>query len=62
MRAFWQVGEGAALAEGDLVAPLRANMGTWRTLAVWKARDLLRLPPDALPVRGPPGSLYTVTV
>lgn len=48
------MGEGAALAEGDLVVPLRANMGTWRTLAVWKARDLLRLPPDVLPVRGPP--------
>ncbi|KAK9836271.1 hypothetical protein WJX81_001311 [Elliptochloris bilobata] len=44
------VGEGAALAEGDLVMPLRPNMGTWRSLAVWKARNLLRLPPDALPV------------
>jgi len=48
-----QVGEGAALAEGELVMPLRPHMGTWRSLAVWRARDLLRLPPDALPSRGP---------
>ncbi len=48
-----QVGEGAALAEGELVMPLRPHMGTWRSLAVWRARDLLRLPPDALPARGP---------
>ena len=49
-----QVGEGAALAEGDQVMPLRANMGTWRSLAVWRARDLIRMPPDALPVRTRP--------
>jgi hypothetical protein len=48
-----QVGEGAALAEGELVMPLRPHMGTWRSLAVWRARDLLRLPPDALPARAP---------
>ncbi len=45
-----QVGEGAALAEGDQVMPLRADMGTWRSLAVCGARDLIRMPPDALPV------------
>lgn len=27
--------------------------GVWRTLVVWKARNLLRLTPDALPVHGP---------
>lgn len=49
-----QVGEGAALAEGDQVMPLRADMGTWRSLAVWRARDLIRMPPDALPVHARP--------
>lgn len=49
-----QVGEGAALAEGDQVLPVRANMGTWRSLAVWRARDLICMPPDALPVRKHP--------
>lgn len=46
-----QVGEGVkGLAEGDWVVPATTHMGSWRTLAVWKEADVLKLPPDVLPV------------
>ena len=44
-----QVGEGVkGFKEGDWVIPFRPHMGTWRSLAVWKAADLLRLPSNIL--------------
>ncbi len=36
--------------ENDWVLPLRPHMGTWRSLAVWKEKDALRIPADALPI------------
>lgn len=46
-----QVGDGVkGLAEGDWVVPAKVHMGTWRSAAVWKGADLLRLPEGCLPV------------
>ena len=45
----WQVGDGVKdLAEGDVVIPARPHFGTWRTLAVCKAQDVLKLPAGLL--------------
>lgn len=40
-----QVGPGVShLEAGDVVLPMAPLMGTWRSIAVWPARDLLRVP------------------
>uniref|UniRef100_A0A0G4GCB1 J domain-containing protein n=1 Tax=Chromera velia CCMP2878 TaxID=1169474 RepID=A0A0G4GCB1_9ALVE len=45
------VGPGVkVMKEGDLVLPLRSDMGTWRTASIWKERDCLKLPVEVLPV------------
>ena len=36
------------LVEGDVVIPCRPHFGTWRTLAVCQARDMLKLPTGLL--------------
>lgn len=42
-----KVGAGVRdLKEGDSVVPLKSHMGTWRNLAVWKAKDLLNVRSD----------------
>ena len=47
---YVQVGEGVkGLAEGDWVVPARVHMGSWRSSAVWKGSDLLKLPEACLP-------------
>ncbi|EFN52133.1 hypothetical protein CHLNCDRAFT_27061 [Chlorella variabilis] len=46
-----KVGPGVkGLAENDWVVPMKPNLGTWRSLAVAKEKDLLRLPADIMPV------------
>jgi trans-2-enoyl-CoA reductase len=46
-----KVGAGVkSLNEGDWVLPYKAEMGTWRSLAVWKEKDLIKLPSDILPM------------
>ena len=43
------MGDGVkGLAEGDAVISLKPHFGTWRTLAVCKAGDLLKLPAGLL--------------
>ena len=53
-RASWhcaEVGAGVkALAEGDWVVPFKPGMGTWRSLAVWKEKDLMKMPADMMPM------------
>jgi len=42
-----KVGAGVkSLAEGDWVIPYVPNLGTWRTLAVWKEKDLIKIPKE----------------
>jgi trans-2-enoyl-CoA reductase len=39
------------LKENDWVIPMKTGMGTWRSLAVWKEKDLRKLPSaDLLPL------------
>ena len=39
------------LKENDWVMPMKAGMGTWRSMAVWMEKDLRKLPSaDLLPV------------
>lgn len=46
-----KVGPGVkTLAENDWVLPFKAGMGTWRSLAVWKESDILKVPADIMPV------------
>ena len=46
-----KVGAGVkSLNEGDWVIPYKPNMGTWRSLAVWKEKDLVKLPTDIVPM------------
>ena len=46
-----KVGPGVkALAEDDWVIPIKPGMGTFRTLAVWKEKDLMKLPTDLMPM------------
>lgn len=47
----WQVGPGAkGLREDDWVVPLKSHLGTWQTLAVVKASELLVIPKDCMPL------------
>ena len=39
-----------SLNEGDWVIPYKPNMGTWRSLAVWKEKDVVKLPTDIVPM------------
>jgi NADPH:quinone reductase-like Zn-dependent oxidoreductase len=46
-----KVGPGVKnLSENDWVMPFKPGMGTWRSLAVWREKDLLKMPADLLPV------------
>jgi len=46
-----KVGPGVKnLSENDWVMPFKAGMGTWRSLAVWREKDVLKMPADLLPV------------
>lgn len=36
--------------EGDWVIPLKSNAGTWRSLATLKAKDLLVIPSESMPI------------
>ena len=45
-----KVGAGVkSLNEGDWVFPYAGDLGTWRSLAVWKEKDLIKIPSDILP-------------
>ena len=35
------------LRQGDHVLPVKSHAGTWRNLAVWKTKDLLKAGPPA---------------
>ena len=35
------------LCEHDWVFPFKANLGTWRSLAIWQEKDLLKMPVGA---------------
>ncbi|XRB25437.1 J domain-containing protein [Pseudoscourfieldia marina] len=37
------------LAENDWVFPFKPKMGTWRSLAVWREKDVLKMPSDLMP-------------
>lgn len=40
-----KVGPGVKnLSENDWVFPFKQSMGTWRSLVVWKEKDLLKMP------------------
>jgi len=39
-----------SLNEGDWVMPFKAGMVTWRSLAVWKDKDVVKIPADLLPL------------
>jgi trans-2-enoyl-CoA reductase len=46
-----KVGPGVKnLGENDWVFPFKPGMGTWRSLAVWKEKDLLKMPVDLMPL------------
>jgi trans-2-enoyl-CoA reductase len=46
-----KVGAGVtSLNEGDWVMPYKPNMGTWRSLAIWKEKDLIKIPVDIVPM------------
>lgn len=38
------------LSENDWVLPYKASMGTWRALAAWREKDVLKIPADLLPM------------
>ncbi|KAK3281133.1 hypothetical protein CYMTET_11062 [Cymbomonas tetramitiformis] len=38
------------LAEHDWVFPFKPGMGTWRSLTVWKEKDVLKMPVDLMPL------------
>lgn len=45
-----KVGPGVKnLAENDWVFPFKHSMGTWRSLAVWREKDVLKMPADLMP-------------
>ena len=51
MKAAFQIGEGVkGVGEGDWVVPATTHLGTWRSQAVWKEADLLKIPADILPI------------
>ena len=46
-----KTGQGVkGLSEGDWVVPARAGLGAWRSLAVWRDKDLFKIPTELLPV------------
>ena len=46
-----KVGPGVkTLTENDWVIPFKPGMGTWRSLAVWKESDILKVPVDIMPI------------
>ena len=46
-----KVGAGVnVLAEGDWVMPFKSNLGTWRSLATCKEKDLMKIPAHLMPV------------
>ena len=46
-----KVGPGVkSLLEGDWVIPMTPHAGTWRSLAAWHEKDLLRLSPEIMPM------------
>ena len=46
-----KVGPGCkVLQENDWVLPYAQGMGTWRSLAVWKEKQVLKVPTDLMPV------------
>jgi hypothetical protein len=46
-----KVGPGVKnLSENDWVLPNKPALGTWRSLAVWHEKELLKMPADLLPV------------
>jgi hypothetical protein len=48
-----KVGAGVTvLSEGDWVMPFKSNLGTWRSLATCKERDLMKIPADLMPMVG----------
>lgn len=36
--------------EKDWVVPFKPHMGTWRSLAVWRAADIMKIPSDVLSI------------
>jgi len=46
-----KVGPGVKnLSENDWVFPFKFGLGTWRSLVVWKEKDLLKMPVDLMPI------------
>lgn len=46
-----KVGPGVKnLGENDWVLPYKASMGTWRSLAIWREKDVIKIPADLMPV------------
>lgn len=46
-----KVGPGVKnLSENDWVIPYKPGMGTWRSLAAWRERDVLKMPADLMPL------------
>jgi trans-2-enoyl-CoA reductase len=46
-----KVGPGVKnLSDNDWVVPYKPGMGTWRSLAVWREKDVMKIPTDLLPV------------
>ena len=46
-----KVGPGVKnLSDNDWVVPYKPGMGTWRSLAVWREKDLMKIPADLVPM------------
>ena len=46
-----KVGPGVRnLSENDWVLPNKPSMGTWRSLATWREKDVLKMPTDLMPI------------
>lgn len=46
-----KVGPGVKnLSDNDWVLPFKPGVGVWRSLAVWKEKDLMKIPADLMPV------------
>lgn len=64
-----KVGPGVKnLSENDWVIPFKTGMGTWRSLAVWREKDVLKMPVDLMPIEyaamlrmPPPGPSHALT-
>jgi trans-2-enoyl-CoA reductase len=47
-----KVGPGVKnVSEDDWVLPYKPGMGTWRALAVWREKDVIKLPKDIMPIQ-----------